>query len=198
MKTDIKKQEFETLLEITLHDTYGLLEDEYNQFNSNNNKSMSGFCDIASKKFNDNLHYHLNLIYPDHKYELKTSIVHGELGPSMKLLSKYWSYEHTISKVEYGDIVYFVDLTCGQFIDIVYGIPSYYISYKKPKWILLDSDNPILKYERIKRLNKKYKIRLRLIDSEIGVINYFIYFIGAIISDIGYNIIFKHKMEKKK
>ena len=110
---------------------------------------LDGLCFSISKELGENL---LNFFKEENKDELdklgraptilKYKLVHGELGFSLDVPSKFWGIQHTWLEVEIYSLTISVDATMKQFKDIIEDIPDYYISRDtSPKWYLKDKSN---------------------------------------------------------
>lgn len=108
--------------------TIGVLQRRYPSFNPNSDSSFIGLCNETSDIF---LKAMKNISDKDGK------IIHGEIRHNAKTHSSYWDVEHTWVKYQ----GYYIDLTCGQFRNIIRGIPSQYVSKRSPKWFLPDKKN---------------------------------------------------------
>ena len=115
----------------------------------NKYEDLSGLCFSISKELGENL---VNFFKAENKDELKKigktpatlqyKLVHGEIGFSLDVPSKYWGIQHTWLEIEIYGLTISVDATMKQFKYIVKNIPDYYISRNiSPKWYLKDKNN---------------------------------------------------------
>lgn len=124
---------------------------------------LDGLCFSISKELGENL---VNFFKTENKDELEKmgktpttlqyKLVHGELGFSLDVPSRYWGIQHTWLEIEIYGLTISVDATIKQFKCMVKNIPDYYISRDaSPKWYLKDKNNL--------KLNK-YIIHTKLYD----------------------------------
>ena len=115
----------------------------------NKYEDLSGLCFLISKELGENL---VNFFKTENKDELEKigktpatlqyKLVHGEIGFSMDVPSKYWGIQHTWLEIEIYGLTISVDATMKQFKSIVKNIPDYYISREaSPIWYLKDENN---------------------------------------------------------
>ena len=115
----------------------------------NKYKDLGGLCFSISKELGENL---VNFFKAENKDELEKigktpatlqyKLVHGELGFSLDVPSRYWGIQHTWLEIEIYSLTISVDATMKQFKHIVKNIPDYYISRDaSPKWYLKDKNN---------------------------------------------------------
>ena len=122
--------------------------------------NYAGLCDESiirlKKKFDE---------YYKTRGEIVTfKSIHGEQKHSNRLNSCLWGIQHTWAKITVNDVVLYVDPTCGQFSQMYYYIPDYYISIRKPKWFYPDSKNPVYSNRVCKWINDKIKVKTSITD----------------------------------
>lgn len=108
--------------------TIEVLQRRYPNFNPNKDTTYSGLCNDASNVFIQAM---------ENITGIKGKMIHGEIKHNSNVLSQYWEVEHTWVKYD----KYYVDITCGQFRNIISNVPSIYVSKRPPKWFLPDSKN---------------------------------------------------------
>ena len=121
--------------------TIGVLQRTHPEFNPNIDSTYMGLCNEASDIF-------IKAMKSITGKEGK--MIHGEIAHNSRVLSKFWDIEHTWVKYD----GYYVDITLGQFRDLIPDIPSVYISKRKPKWFLPDEDNWHLKVQHFQYQTK--------------------------------------------
>ena len=115
----------------------------------NKYEDLNGLCFSISKELGENL---VNFFKAENKDELEKigktpttlqyKLVHGELGFSLDVPSRYWGIQHTWLEIEIYGLTISVDATMKQFKHIVKNIPDYYISRDaSPRWYLKDKNN---------------------------------------------------------
>jgi hypothetical protein len=118
-------------------------------------------------------------------YNIKCDYVHGELKHTPKINSIYWSCEHTWVVMHAEKYTFYIDCTSSQFQWMFKNIPDYYISTRKPKWYLPDSENIAFSKLKICKWLMNHKIK------SMPVPIFFTYKIWAPISDLLHEIFYK-------
>lgn len=169
-------------------DVKAKLDNEYNKYNGN----ITLYSEISLKAASYTLDRIINL-EKGSTFNIRTEIVPTEIMHNSNFNSYYWPIEHYIVKIISNNETVYVDPSSFLLKNINKYICSYYVSDKKPWYLLLDENNIRFK-KPFKFINNiQLSVKLKGINepnktAKIGIISFCQFIIWGSLSDIIFNL----------